>query len=199
MTDAAKPDPLDALAQRIPEISAFDADPEIQDLMTRAFGAPDQYWDPSDRADLTTKLLVCAVRARVRQLEQAFERLETQARVAQAAQERWRALLLSGANVTFTNDAGDLASIPASIVQLIQAHKPIDAALEDRGQDVLFSQGKRVVARVPKTLLVSLPRLLERGLWESPKSRSDKSQSHPSRGNPTSSRPSAEPKEVPGG
>jgi len=94
------------------------------------------------------------------------------------------------------NDAGDLAEIPAAIVQLIQTHKPIDATLEDRGPDVLFIQGKRVVARVPKTLLVSLPRLLERGLWESPKSRTDKSQSHASRGIPTSAGPSAEPNEV---
>jgi hypothetical protein len=171
----------------LPELGAFDSDEDLRDLATRVFGEPTLSFDFANPGIATNTLLCLVLRERVRRLEQALETIEGQAKCARAAQERWRALLQAGTHVVFVNAAGDTARIPAEIVRLIGEHVPVDVVVTEATDHVLFRQGGSLVAKVPKTLLVSLPDLLERGLWNKPKSSSRHSQSHPSRGNPAGS------------
>tara|TARA_R110002072_G_scaffold28296_15_gene91108 strand:- start:2197 stop:2730 length:534 start_codon:yes stop_codon:yes gene_type:complete len=167
----------------MPELAAFDGDPELQELAARVFGEPVLSYDFTDPATATNTLLSLILRERVRRLESAIETIEAQARCARAAQERWRALLHAGGDIVFVNMVGDTARIPSEIVDLIGRHAPVDVVVVEEAEHVAFKQGGRTVARVPKSLLVVLPDLLERGLWEAPKSSSRRSQSHQSRGN----------------
>ncbi len=184
MTD---PTPQPLTQDDLPELGAFDGDEDLRDLATKVFGEPMLSFDLATPGIATNTLLCVVLRERVRRLELAIETIEAQAKCARAAQERWRALLQAGTHVVFVNDAGETARIPAEIVRLIGEHMPIDVVVTEETEHVLFRQGGSLVAKVPKTLLVSLPDLLERGLWNKPKSSSRRSQSQPSRGNPTGS------------
>lgn len=154
------------LRERLAEVvAAHERIPRVAELLTAAFGEHSFCWDAANRADMTTKVLVAGLQLEVEELRQLLSEIATKYEVACAAEKNWRRMLQARQSWIFRNDAGEIAKMPVSLVDVIARKASFDGEVVPREETIAFMQGEAVIAEIPKTLFVCLERILESSSW----------------------------------
>lgn len=151
---------------RLPEIrDAIRRIPELTGTLTMAFGKATLIWDPENQAETTTRIICGLMWLEIEALSDRLAEILDKARAVDAASRSWRASGLARRDIVFNNDLGDIAKIPQDLVRLLAGKQRIDCDVEREDDDIVFTRGEDLIARVPSTLFSDLDRIVQRAPW----------------------------------
>ncbi|MGH7295621.1 MAG: hypothetical protein ACRELB_11835, partial [Polyangiaceae bacterium] len=171
-----RPTALSDMLARIPVAAeALRRIPHVPEFQNLPFGKGAAIWDCLDPSDLTTKMFAAglqleieAVQDRLDEVEAALPvlaEIEQKYEVARAAERAWRPMIQARTSVVFRNDAGDVATMSVDLVRLIASKGTFDGDVVAKPEAVQFRTAGEVIAEIPKTLFVSLEKILETSQW----------------------------------
>ena len=106
--------------------------------------------------------MVAGLEEQVGALRKQLEEIGTKADVARAAELSWHPKVTLPDRVVFGNLAGEVADLPISFVKVYQARSCLHVtAIVAEGDRILVKEGDELIASIPKTLWVTLERVLD--------------------------------------
>jgi len=123
-----------------------------------------------DNAALATVLVYCAglvemlgeLAERIEETRTRLDDIAAKAEVARAAELNWQAKVALPDEIVFGNLAGEVATLPIAFVRIYRAGHRLDAtSIVVEGDRILVKDGGELITSMPKTLWVTLERVLE--------------------------------------
>ncbi|HVY60991.1 MAG TPA: hypothetical protein VHF22_05025 [Planctomycetota bacterium] len=145
---------------------ALDRIPRVPEFLEQLYGEPTGFcWDSPNQSDVTTKLLCAGLQLEVEALHARLAEIEQKYEVVRAAERTWRPMFQARTEVVFRNDAGDIAKLPADVARIIASKGAFDGDVISRATTVQFKNEGGVIAEIPKSLFVSLEKVLDASPW----------------------------------